>query len=269
MSLLLKPFTTLAIAWILVFSLPTSPLAQQVIERPELESVFSEQNVIGTFVLFDVSKNEILLINRSRALKPVIPASTFKIANALIALETKVVRDENEVIPYGGRPQRIKSWERDMSMRDGITISNVPVFQELAARIGVKRYKEWLKRLDYGNGLVGSDVKTFWLDGSLKISAVEQVKFLAKLAQQSLPASKRSQIVVADIIKQETKAGTTLYGKTGWTSATTPELGWFVGWVESEQGSRSFAMNMDMNSKADARKPVEIAKIILKKLFVF
>ena len=69
-------------------------------------------------------------------------------------------------------------------------------------------------------------------------------------------------MLVADIIKQETKAGRTLYGKTGWTSATSPELGWFVGWVESENGIQSFALNMDMNSKANGKKRVEIAKAL-------
>jgi len=69
-----------------------------------------------------------------------VPASTFKIANTIIALETGVVKDENEIIPYGGRP--FKHWEKDMSMREAIALSAVPIYQELARRIGLERYRE-------------------------------------------------------------------------------------------------------------------------------
>ncbi len=248
---------------------PAISHSQTIIERTDLQKTFQERNAVGSFAIYDPAKDELILVNSKRAQQRMIPASTFKIANALIALETGVVANENEVIPYGGKPQRFKSWERDMSIRDGIKISNVPVFQELATRISIVRYEDWLKRLHYGNGLVGSNVKTFWLDGPLKISVVEQVKFLTKLAQQKLPVSKRSQVRVADILKQETKAGRTLYGKTGWTSATTPELGWFVGWVDGENGIQAFALNMDIENRVDAKKRVAIAKAVLEKLGKF
>jgi beta-lactamase class D len=42
--------------------------------------------------------------------------------------------------------------------------------------------------MDYGNTEIGTAVDTFWLPGPLKISAVEQTRFLAKLAQDALPS---------------------------------------------------------------------------------
>jgi beta-lactamase class D len=136
-----------------------------------------------------------------------------------------VVKDESEIIPYGGKPQPIKVWEKDMSMREAIKVSNVPIHQEIARRVGTERYRLWLDRLDYGNRQTGSAVETFWLDGPLAISAVEQAKFIALLAQQRLPMSMRSQSIVRDILLVESRDGFVLYGKTGWQVSRNPQLG--------------------------------------------
>lgn len=243
--------------------------AEERVERSDLVEIFERQNVKGTFVLYDISNDRLVLVNSARATVRKFPASTFKIANSLIALETGVVKDENEIIPYGGKPQRIKSWQHDMSMRGAIKISNVPVYQELARRVGIDRYQKWLNLLNYGNARIGKDVETFWLQGPLTISAVEQVRFLAKLATKELPFSPRSQSIVQDILKQEQKDGKILFAKTGWSSAPTPQIGWYVGWVESKGETFTFALNIDISSRADARKRKAIAKALLNKLGIY
>lgn len=248
---------------------PQSARAIGTEERADLATVFREHGATGTFVLYDPAADHTITVNRDRAAQRYVPASTFKIANSLIALETGVVRDENEVIPYGGKPQPIKAWERDMPMREAITISNVPVYQEIARRVGLARYREWLARLNYGNAQTGDVVDRFWLDGPLEISAMEQTRFLAALAQQKLPASARSQTIVRDIVRLEASGGATLYGKTGWQFSRTPQLGWWVGWVERDGKPMIFALNMDMGSDADASKRIAIGKAMLSRLGVY
>src|SRR5690606_10185028 len=115
-----------------------------------------------------------------------VPASTFKIPNTLIGLATGAVKSVDEIFPYGGQPQPFKTWEKDMGLREAITLSNVPVYQELARRIGLERMQLNLLNMDFGNNEIGTVVDRFWLDGPLKISAVEQTRFLAKLAQGQL-----------------------------------------------------------------------------------
>src|SRR5262245_33944791 len=163
-------------------------LAAGLTERTDLEAVFAENSVAGTFVLYDVGADHLTLVNGGRAKTRFVPASTFKIANTIIALETGVVKDENEIIPYGGRPQPFKHWEKDMSMREAIALSAVPIYQELARRIGLERYREWLARLDFGNRQIGTVVDTFWLDGPLEISALEDTRCVARLALARLRA---------------------------------------------------------------------------------
>ena len=245
---------------------PAAAGAAEMIERADLASVFADHGVAGTFVVYDVAADRGIVVDPDRAARRLIPASTFKVANSLIALETGVIADADEIVPYGGKPQPIKAWEADMSIRDAIRVSNVPVYQELARRVGLQRYRAWLVRLDYGNADPGDAVETFWLRGPLAISAVEQTRFLARLARHELAASDRSQRLVRDILRIESGDGPTLYAKTGWSIAGTPQLGWWVGWVERGDALHTFALNIDMHANADARKRIPLGRALLASL---
>lgn len=235
----------------------------------EIEQLFADADVRGTFVLYDVTENKFIGFDRQRAEARFVPASTFKIPHTLIGLAEDAVKNVDEVLPYGGEPQPFSSWEKDMSLRDALPISNVPVYQSLARRITSERMSENLALLAYGNGDAGAVVDRFWLDGPLTISAVEQVTFLAKLAQDGLPYSAHWQAQVREITRLEQRGNGTLYGKTGWTTAHDPAIGWWVGWVVKEGKVYSFALNMDMPNSADAHKRVELGRKSLAILGVF
>jgi beta-lactamase class D len=243
--------------------------AETIVERPDLEAIFAEQGTLGTFALVDVAAETMTVVNRARAEKRTVPASTFKVANSLIALETGAVRDENEILPYGGKPQPVKEWEHDMGLRDAIRISNVPIYQEVARRIGLARMQSMLDRLDYGNRTIGTVVDRFWLDGPLQISPIEQAHFLARLAKRQLPLSLRTQAIVRDIMRLEERNGATLYGKTGWAVSTKPDIGWLVGWIERGEAVHSFALNIDMATAQEAPKRMAIVKAMLERLRVY
>lgn len=239
------------------------------INRSDLERLFAENAVTGTFALLDVTENRLQLVNPERAQQRFFPASTFKIANSLIALEVGVVSDENEIIPFGGKPQPFKSWERDMSMRDAIKISNVPVYVELARRIGLDRYGDWLKRLGYGNQQTGGEMGPFWLIGPLAISPIEQAGFLAQLATSTLPAASGSQDITRDIVRQKMCDGASLHAKSGWSTATDPQIGWWVGWVERGSNIHAFALNIDVNARRDVNFREPLAMALLEELGVW
>lgn len=271
------PILKKCIAAILLFAAMaltvTNSFAQKLdrkqIIRDDLISVFKDHDTSGTFALYNATSGTMTLINAPRAITPMIPASTFKIINSLIALETGVIADENEIIPYGGGKTFVKSWAKDMSIRDAIKISNVPIYQELARRIGVDRYQKWLAKLNYGNGLIGDDVERFWLKGPLTTSAVEQAAFLAQLAMGALPASIAHQQTVANITNVERKGNKILHGKTGWTTTPDPDIGWFVGWVSDGDNITSFALNMDINVRKDTNNRTKIAIELLRQLDIY
>lgn len=244
-------------------------LALDVEQSPELERLFEAADVTGTFVLYNVSADRRVVHNLPRAEKRFIPASTFKIPNSLIGLSTATVQNVDEVLPFGGKPQPFESWEQDMGLRDAIKISNVPVYQELARRIGLERMRENLAAIPYGNMETGNVVDVFWLKGPLQISAIEQTDFLAHLAQDRLPFPPDIQGSVREIVQLERRDERVLYGKTGWSTTPDPDIGWWVGWVTIDEHVFSFALNIDMPDKGDIAKRVELGKACLKKLGIF
>ncbi len=237
-------------------------------EAPELEKIFQANGVVGTFVLFNPAPESDTMIvwNEERAKKRFIPASTFKIANTVIGLQYGAVKSVDEVLPYGGKPQRIKEWERDMGLREAIKMSNVAIYQELARRIGLERMRDGVKRLNYGNMDIGKFVDRFWLEGPLEISAVEQTEFLNRLLSRKLRIKEDVIGAVKEITLQEKTDSYTLHAKTGWGGSTNPQIGWWVGWVERDNQIFPFALNFDMKNDDDAAKRIPIGRECLKTL---
>lgn len=229
--------------------------------------LFEKEKLHGTFVLYDVTTERFVGCDEERARTRFSPASTFKIANSLLGLWSGAVTDVDTVLPYtGDATPFIESWKRDMGLREAIAMSNVPIYQELARRIGLEHMQEGITKLGYGNQEVGTKVDRFWLDGPLKISAQEQALFLAKLADASLQFPEKILQSVREILLLEEKNGIKLYGKTGWQNAPYEGVGWFVGWVESQGKVYAFALNLDMHHASDAPKRVSIAKEALRTL---
>lgn len=257
-------FRTLAAA---MFFAGTSVSATETVEHAELAKHFSTAGVTGTFALYDIAADRISVHDRKRANQRFAPQSTFKIFNAMIGLDTGAVKDELEVLPYGGKPQLIKEWERDMNLRDGIRVSNVPVYQELARRIGARRMQHYIDLVGYGNRKLGPVIDRFWLDGPLEISAIEQARLKARLAQRQLPFSERSMLTMRSMIRQEGTQGYTMFAKTGWGFHTaTAQIGWLVGWIEKEGKPYAFALNIDILNNADAAKRHALVRDCLKTL---
>nr|WP_306398026.1 subclass B3 metallo-beta-lactamase [Massilia sp. REN29] len=254
-------------AW-LAKTLATEAKTAPIVWRDDarIGEMFEKAGVTGTLVVHDVATGEFTGHDRQRASIRYVPASTFKIPNSLIGLDAGAVADVDEVLPYGGGPTLMPQWARDMPLREAIRVSNVPVYKELARRIGMPRMREGLRKLDYGNMNAGNTIDTFWLEGPLKISAVEQVRFLGRLAQDRLPFPKPAMAAVREIVRQEGAAN--LYAKTGWymPDDRKNQIGWWVGWVEKDGKVYAFAMNVDITDDTVAAKRVPLGKAALQSL---
>lgn len=260
-TLMIRNRFLLAVAILLCF--PAVTFAWE--ENPEIAALFKQSYIEGSFVCYDVTGKKLIGYNRSRAETRYTPASTFKIANSLIGLSTAAVQSVDEILPYKGPAEPfIPEWAHDMGLREAIRISNVPIYQELARRIGLQRMREGLVQLDYGNRKTGDVVEKFWLEGPLKISALEQTTFLSKLVQDHLPLPKYVQKGVRDIMLLEQGVDWKLYGKTGWQNAPRSGIGWWVGWVEKKGHFYVFALNIDIDNPSDAVERIRIGKACLK-----
>lgn len=235
-------------------------------DSDELTKLFEQAGATGTFVLYEVSSNTYRGHNRDRAETRFTPASTFKIPNSLIGLAVGAVKSVDETFPYDGSPRFLPAWEKDMGLREAIAVSNVPVYQELARRIGLQRMQQNLARIGYGNQQIGNTVDTFWLTGPLKISAVEQTQFLAKLARDELPFPANIQHSVQEITVIDQGKDWQLHAKTGWQNAPGEGVGWWVGWIEKDRHIFVFALNLDIHKTADADLRISLGKSCLKAL---
>jgi beta-lactamase class D len=229
-----------------------------------ITQLFKKEGVTGTFVVHDVAQDTNTGHDRRRAAKRFSPASTFKLPNSLIALSTGAVASVDEIVPYGGKPVARPEWARDMGLREAIKMSNVPVYQEVARRIGLERMRSALVRMNYGNMDTGTVVDRFWLDGPLEISALEQTVFLARLAQGQLPFENVHMAAVRAIARQDGPAE--LYAKTGWGKRPgQPDIGWWVGWIKKDGKLYTFALNIDIPDGAPDKR-VSLAKAALQSL---
>src|SRR3984885_12631135 len=217
--------------------------------REDLARHFTDENTVGTFVGYKVDDYRVIARDKNRSGKAKLPASTFKIPNSVIALETGVVGDpDKDVFKWDGVVRSTEAWNRDHTMRSAIAASAVPVYQEIARRIGAERMQKFVDLFEYGNRDIGGGIDQFWLTGNLRIDPVQQIDFVDRLRRGALPVSKRSQDLVRDILPV-TKAGDSIiHAKSGLLGAEIgkPSLGWMVGWAEKGSANTVFALNLDV-----------------------
>ncbi len=199
------------------------------------------------------------------------PASTFKIPNSIIALETGVIGDDTTVIKWDGQPRRLAVWEQDLQFKDAFRVSCVPCYQEIARKIGTERMNSWLSKLNYPGMIVSdSTIDRFWLEGTSKISQMQQVDFLERFYFSKLPISERTTNIMKQIMQVEKTDAYTLSGKTGWGIRDGKNNAWYVGYLETKGNVYFFATNViplpgfDLDNFTTAR--IEVTKAALREM---
>ena len=182
-----------------------------------------------------------------------LPASTFKVPHALIALQTDVVTSTS-VITWDGTRRDFARWNADQTLESSLKRSVVWVYQRFATAIGRERELEHLRAFGYGSATFTGEVTDFWLNGDLQISPNEQVAFLRRMFSYHLPVDRAHiDTVKRDLIMPRGKlenaagvhefplrwpAGTIVRGKTGNGTVDGEHVSWLVG--ELEAGGRQY-----------------------------
>ncbi len=207
-----------------------------------LKKYFDENNVEGCFTMLNNADGEVTVYNMKYDTMRFSPASTFKIFNSLVGLQTGVIIDEKMQIKWDGNVRTFpngdtaKNWNKDMDMTEAFKVSSVPYYQEVARRIGKDTMQRWIDSLGYGNKNLSGPVDSFWLNNALKISPDEQLGFVKKLYFDQLPFRKSVQQMVRDVMVQENNTAYKLSYKTGWTFDDDKKaIGWVVGWIEENK----------------------------------
>ncbi|WP_182961694.1 class D beta-lactamase [Pedobacter gandavensis] len=240
-------------------------------ERKDFKPFYDQYQVKGTFVLYDQKNDRYLYYNKEASNKSYLPASTFKICNSLIALETAVLKDEYEILKWDKEQRRVPEWNADTDMKQAFKNSTVWFYQDVAKKIGEERMKYWLHKLKYGNEDASGGINGFWLWGGLRITPMQQIDFLRRLAGNALPLSQRTMDIVKGIMISKDRDGFVTRGKTGAGKQDGAYLGWYVGYVTTKDNVFYFANFIQTESRTDdfESSRIEITNRILEKLGVF
>ena len=212
----------------------------------DLITPFQDCNLRGSITIFDYKKGKWLTSDEEDSRRQTQPASTFKVINLLIALQTGVIKDENEIVKwpgstdttlYGYRPEIYK----DITVKEAFEVSAGWAFIELAKKVGRQQYSHYLKIASYGNNDLSEPGDDFWNFGGFGISPRNQVAFLAAVYEGKTPFSKRNIDILKKVMVNEQTAHYTLRAKTGWTRVDGNDIGWWVGYVERKDNVYFFA----------------------------
>jgi beta-lactamase class D len=210
----------------------------------------------GCFLLRDLATGAEQVNDAARCARARRPNSTFKIVNALVAVDLGLLDGPDALLRWDAarypiEPDRPAAWYRDQPLRDAIQMSAVPLFRGLARAIGPDRMAAALARLAYGNQILDGGPDAFWLRGGLRITPRRQLDLIAGLLAGTLPVSRRAHEVVRAILRQDGD-GPRRGGKTGSgnledevrtrVDTAAPMFGWMVGWIELPDRTVAYAM---------------------------
>lgn len=262
-----------------VITLLFSCSSNNVDEDKSLEKYFAENKVTGCFGLYNNATNQFTFYNKKRFTdSSYLPASTFKIVNSLIGLQTGVISSDSMVIKWDGVQRRVADWNKDLTMYEAFRVSAVPYYQEVARRIGKDRMEYWMDTVNYGAGSkdtafqIKTAIDTFWLDNTLKLTPDEELGLVKMLYFNQLPFFKTYQEKVKRAMLFENETTYRLAYKTGWGKKENGDhLAWLVGWIEENNHPYFFVLNFespDINADIPAIR-MKILKGILKQLGFF
>lgn len=211
-------------------------------QQIDLSDLFEGKSLKGQILIYDESSNQYTSSDYVMAKNKYSPASTFKIPNTIIGLETGVI-DEKYIFTYGPEEERANDkWNKDLAVREAFQVSCVPCYQELARKIGVERMKAGLDSMAYpGMEVSNQNLDLFWLTGESSISALEQVDFLRRMMTKQFNLQETTRAAMQRIMAVDTTVNGIRYAKTGWGEYEGKDLGWYIGYIQKPKNRIYFA----------------------------
>ena len=254
---------------------PIDTLPFKIVTKTEYNKLLDPGQLGGTILVLNEKAATAYTNNEDGIYDPYLPASTFKIVNLLIALETGVIKDADEVVKWPGHIDTVLYGNRkdifhDMTVREAFKVSAGWVFLQLAERVGTERYHKYLSLCGYGNENIDEPIGAdFWNFGALAITPLNQLQVVRDLYYDRLPFKKEYMDKVKDIMITEQNSLYTLHSKTGWTRVGGHNIGWWVGYVEQGDDVYFFATCIRQligipGNKYFGRLRLDITKQVLK-----
>ena len=251
-----------------------------------LQQYFDSAGVKGSFAFFDNGQGHFTIYNLPRYKDSVYaPGRTFDIIQALVGLQTGVLKDDTSylpvwksffALPYPGVAKDTSKFSAEGlqslkgAFQDTTRFGNMD-FIGLARQIGKDTLKKWIDSLRYGNRDISGPIDSFWFNGHLKVTSDEQLGLIKRLYFDQLPFYNRPQQLVRGIMPAEINSNYRLVYKTGRVLTENGQaLGWVLGWVEENKHPYFFVVNLAGDSSKDLEVTgLHIVKSILRPMGFF
>lgn len=257
--------TALAVAVSALFTMASNAAMAVDLDQKDVEPLFKKYKT-GCFELLDCSTGKVFKYNPELCAKPMPPQSTFKLFNAMAGLDCGVLKGANHPMKWDGKKHDLEPWNHDQTLASAMHDSVVWYFQNVASQIGEERMKKYIDEVKYGNQDTSGGITQFWMDSTLKITPDQEVDFVRRWYQGSLPFSADAMKTVKEITELKTTDKGEMHGKTGSDGKNGKLImGWFVGYVVHDKKPYVFACNVQADDQAWGRKARDITETILTK----
>ena len=229
----------------------------------------------GSFVLYDLNGDTWKVYDMEQATLRTAPNSTYKIYDALFGLEEGVIAPDNSFMAWDKTDYPFEEWNGNQDLSSAMQSSVNWYFEEIDKRIGSSAIQDYIRKIGYGNEIVNTNLSSYWMQGTLKISPVEQVELLTALhsnrfdfAPENINAVKNS--ICLSSSENFSSEGKNFYGKTGTGRVDDQDVnGWFVGYIETAGNTYFFATNIQAAENATGSKASEISLSVLSHMGIW
>ena len=228
------------------------------------------ENYDGCFILYDSKNDYWKIYNMDKASLRISPDSTYKIYDALLALEKGIITPTNSSIQWNGSVYPFESWNKNQNLSSAMENSVNWYFQTLDKKIGKNTISNYLRQIQYGNQELSNSLTSYWLESSLKISPIEQVELLTRLQSNQFHFSSENIKTIKSSIHLFSSSKGNFYGKTGTGRINEQNInGWFIGIIECSNTNYVFATNIQAKSNATGSLASQITLSILSDLGIW
>ena len=224
-----------------IFAYACSP--NNVKNDPNIVKLLDSAKVKGTFALMENGSGQFTITNLTLYKdSSYAPLNTFFAVPALLGLDKGFIKHDTS------------SW---------VSLDSVNYYNTIIEKIGRTAILKTIDSLHYGKGIVSNDLNNFWNNGSLLITADEQLGFIKKLYFGQLAFQKKSQDILKKMILKEDNASYQLSYMIGSEKSIDPNF-WIVGYVEENKHPYFFVMHLKSNNaQFDNASLVNLLKTIL------
>ena len=214
------------------------------VNHKDWECEFISRSVNGTFLLLDYKTKQLHLVSTSHKDSLVTPLETFNFYEMLIGLESGILKDTLHLFEHLTSP--LKAENSDENLSEAFFSQSPFAFKSLAYSIGEIKLNAWLSLLHYGNTTINNK-GSFWMDGTLKISPIQQLDLLKRMHLFNLPFSLENIAFAKKLFQSKKMKGVQLNFFATNTSKSKSAASWFLGMLTIQKQTYYFVSFIEMD----------------------